>query len=82
MDREHETMATQYWQAVSKYVQKLPVDFSELRVYQDGLPDISTEMVTKIVDETQTANYDLLRWLRDKGANITGTESPSLLLEE
>ena len=82
MDREYETMATQYWQAVSKYVQKLLVDFSELRVYQDGLPDISTEMVTKIVDETQTANYDLLRWLRDKGANITGTESPSLLLEE
>ena len=82
VDPASETMAAQYWQAVSKYIQKLSVNFSELRVYQDGLPDISTEIVAKIVDETQTVNYELLRWLRDKGANIMGTENPSLLLQE
>jgi len=81
VDQEYETMATQYWQAVSEYVQRLPGDFSELRVYQDGLPDISTKIVTKIVEETQTANYKLLRWLRNKGALIMGTESRPLLLQ-
>jgi len=82
VDQEYETMATQYWQTVSEYVQKLPGDFSELRIYQDGLPDSSIEIVTKIVDETQTANYGLLRLLRSKGAHIMGTESAPLLLQE
>jgi len=82
VNQKYETEATQYWQAVSKYIQKIPVDFSELRIYQDGLPDISAEMVATIVDETQTPNYDLLRWLRNKGAHIMGTESPPLLLQE
>ncbi len=82
VDQEYETMATQYWQAVSEYVQKLPGDFSELRIYQDGLLDISAEKVTKIVNETQTPNYKVLRWLKDQGAHIIGTESPRLLLEE
>ena len=81
VDQEYETMATQYWQTVSEYVQKLPGDFSELRIYQDGLPDSSIEIVTKIVDETQTANYGLLRLLRSKGAHIMGTESAPLLLK-
>lgn len=82
VDQKYETLATRYWQAVSEFIQNLPVDFSELRVYQDALPDISAEMVIKIVEETQTANYELLRWLRNKGAHIMGTESLPLLLQE
>ncbi len=80
---KYETGAVQYWRAVSDYVQTLPVDFSELRVYQDGLPDVSPEIVEKIVDETpQTPNFDLLRWLKSKGTHILGTESPTALLKE
>ena len=82
VDQGYETMATRYWQAISEYVQGLSVDFSKLRVYQDGLPDVTNEIVARIIDETQTPNYDLLRWLRDKGACIIGTENPSLLLQE
>ena len=82
VDQEYETMVTRYWQAVSEYIQELSMDFSKLRIYQDGLPDVSVEMMTKIVDETQTPNYELLRWLRAKGHIIMGTESPSLLLQE
>jgi len=82
VNQEYETMAAQYWQAVSEEVRRLPVDFSELRIYQDGLADVSEEMVAKIVNETQTANYDLLRWLRGKGAHIVGTENINLLLQE
>lgn len=81
--QKYETGAAQYWQTISDYVQKLPVNFSELRVYQDGLPDVSPEIVEKIVDETpQTPNFDLLRWLKSKGTHILGTESPTALLKE
>jgi len=38
--------------------------------------------VARIVDEAQTPNYEVLRRLRDKGANIVGTESLPLLLQE
>lgn len=82
VNQEYETITTQYWQAVSEYVQHLPVDFSQLKVYQDGLPDTSTEIVTRVIAKAQTVNYDLLRWLRDNGAHIMGTENPSLLLQE
>lgn len=36
----------------------------------------------RIVNETQTPNYELLRWCRNKGAHIRGTEDPSLLVQE
>ena len=81
-DQEIEEMKTRYWNGVFNYVQNLAVDFSKLRVYQDGLPDTSNEVVARIVNETQTPNYNVLRWLRDKGAHIIGTESPRLLLDE
>lgn len=81
-DQEVEEMKTRYWDGVFDYVRDLPVDFSKLRVYQDGLPNTSYEIVARIVDETQTPNYKVLRWLRDQKAHIMGTESPPLLLEE
>lgn len=80
-DEEIEARKTQYWQAISEYVRNLPVDFSELRVYQDGLRDTSAEEVARSVDKIQTINYELLRWLRNKGAHIMGTESLPLLLQ-
>ncbi len=81
-DEEIEARKTQYWRDVFEYVRNLPVDFSELRVYQDGLRDISAEEVAISVDRIQTINYRLLRWLRRQGAHIMGTESPPLLLQE
>ena len=82
VDQKYETVAIRYWQAVSEYVQNLQINFSELRVYQDGLPDVSPEIVEKITDKTQSPNYELLRWLKNNGAHIIGTESPSALLKE
>src|SRR3989339_409405 len=80
-DEEIEARKTQYWQDVSEYVRNLPLDFSELRVYQDGLRDTSAEEVARSVDKIQTINYELLRWLRNKGAHTMGTESLPLLLQ-
>lgn len=67
-DQEVEELTTRYWNGVFDYVRNLPLDFSKLKVYQDGLPNISAEKVAKIVDETQTPNYNVLRWLGDQKA--------------
>lgn len=80
--KEVEEMKTLYWNEIFNYVRNLPLDFSELKVYQDGLPNTSAEIIAKIVDETQTPNYDILRWLKSQKAQIIGTENPRLLLEE
>jgi len=66
-DQQYETMATQYWRAGSEYVQKLPGDFSKLKVYQDGLPNVPPELVTYVIDRAKPVNYDILRWLRKQG---------------
>lgn len=81
-DEEYEKAVTQYWQKISDYLKGLDIDFSRVRVYQDGLPDTLPEQVDKIVSQAQTPNYEILRWLREKGASIMGTENPPLLWEE
>lgn len=82
VDPECETTSIQYWQAVSEYIPGLPVDFSTLKVYQDGLPDVPKESIDLILDKAETSNYNLLRWLRQQGADIVGTEDTKLLIEE
>lgn len=53
-------------------------------VYQDGLPFIPErpEVVSYIVENTYTPNYELLKGLRNQGAEIVGTEYLPYLLEE
>ncbi|MDO8569988.1 MAG: hypothetical protein Q7R97_00185 [Candidatus Daviesbacteria bacterium] len=82
VDAEIAKMSQQYWDNILHYIQNLSVDFSQLRVYQDGLPDASVGQLTRIVNQAQTPNYNVLRLLRKKGAHILGTESERLLMEE
>ena len=82
LDTEIEGLKTQYWNKVSDFVQSLPMDFSELRVYQDGLPNTSEEDISLILSKAQTPNYDVVRQLRDRGAHIVGTEDVNLLVKE
>ncbi len=82
IDDEVQDMARQYWNGVFDFVQSLPVDFSSLRVYQDGLPDTGDDDVSLVVEKAQTPNYEVIRWLRDKGAHIVGTEDKGLLVRQ
>mgnify|MGYP001571292999 CR=1 FL=1 len=82
LDTEIEGLKTQYWNKVSDFVQSLPMDFSELRVYQDGLPNTSEEDISLILSKAQTPNYDVVRQLKDRGAHIIGTEDVNLLVKE
>ena len=81
-DEEIEALKAQYWRNVFDYVRSLPFDFSKLKVYQDGLPNVSPELVTYVVNRAKPVNYDILRWLRKQGADIVGTEDPELLDKE
>ncbi|MBI2421117.1 MAG: hypothetical protein HYV38_03470 [Candidatus Levybacteria bacterium] len=81
--KQYEARALQFWAEVSRYLDTLPLDlFPGLRVYQDSLINGPEEIVDKVVEETQTPNFEILRWLKGKGATIIGTESGSLLTEE
>ncbi len=83
VDERYEAVVTGYWVGIFRYLNSLPLDFlPRLQIYQDGLVNAPGKIVDRIVDETQTANYEILRWLKGKGAAIFGTEDPTLLMEE
>ncbi len=82
-DEQYEAATTRYWVGIFRYLNSSPSDFlTGLQIYQDGLVNAPGGIVDKIVDKTQTANYEILRWLRGKGATIFGTEDANLLMEE
>lgn len=83
VDERYEASVTGYWVGIFCYLNSLPLDIlAGLQIYQDGLVNAPLEIVDKIVDETQTANYEILRWLKGKGAVIFGTEDPGFIMEE
>lgn len=71
------------WQIIRQRVLALPVDFCKVRLYQDGLPTCSREL--EIVEKLSyygSRNHQLLLELVQRGALLTGTESPALLVQE
>lgn len=79
----YQARAAQFWAEVSRYLDTLPLDlFPDLQVYQDSLINGPEEIVNKVVEETQTPNFEILRWLKGKRATIIGTESGRLLMKE
>ena len=72
-----------FWDAIGQQVRRLRLEEKHARVYQDGLPVCGFE--EKIVRELARAgspNHQLIVELLDKGAELTGTEDPRLLIEE
>lgn len=74
--------AHDYWQKIEVSIKNLAYDFRKVKVYQDGLPDTKPLLIEKIVNEVQSANYELLRWLKKQGATLVGSENPNLIKEE
>jgi hypothetical protein len=71
-----------FWSSMRKRVESLNRDWNGVKVYQDGLPDALPELVDRIVAKAPGQNYELLRWLTERGATVLGTEDPKLLMEE
>jgi hypothetical protein len=71
------------WQGIRNRIERLELDYRHLRLYQDGLPECGHE--AQIVEDLAKAgsqNHQLVLDLMAKGAELMGTESPELLLEE
>jgi len=71
------------WKGIRQDLERLRLDFSTLRIYQDGLPVCGFE--EKIVTELAGAgssNHQLVLDLVARGATLMGTEDPQLLIRE
>lgn len=75
-------MVSKFWEEIKERVKSYFDDFKGVKVYQDGLPNTDKRIVNKIISKVKSPNYQLLRFLKDKGAKIFGSEDPSLLEEE
>lgn len=81
--RQHLREVEELWQRIRERLMGLPVDFSQARLYQDGLPVCGREreIVHQLADEG-SINHQLLLELVKKGAVVMGTEDPDLLIQE
>lgn len=75
-------MVSDFWKEVKEKVKQYVNGFTRVKIYQDGLPDTQEELVKKIINEVQSPNYELLRFLKEKGAKVFGTEDQELLKKE
>jgi hypothetical protein len=79
----HVRAVSEFWRAVRRRVERLEVAPDRLRLYQDALPICSfEERIVRELAQTGGANHRLLVDLMARGASLTGTESPHLLVEE
>jgi hypothetical protein len=71
------------WRGIRDRIEGMNLDYSNLRLYQDGLPACGREeQIVRDLARAGSQNHQLLADLMDRGARIVGTESPELLLEE
>lgn len=81
---ENQRKIEKFWNEVEKEIDVLDLDYSKVRIYQDGLP-CGGELGLKIVNETAnngSRNYQIVKKLIERGATIEATESPELLRKE
>jgi hypothetical protein len=72
-----------FWAMIATTIEGLGLDYTNLKLYQDGLPVCGKEKeIVADVAESGSQNYRLLQTLLHKGAVLMGTESPELLVQE
>ena len=79
----HVATIDEFWGRICREIEALHLDYAKVRLYQDGLPNCGQELrIVKDLVEAGSWNHRLLLDLVEKGAQLTGTESPELLIEE
>lgn len=78
----YSAVVAEFWEEVKNKVKRYLKPSKKIKVYQDGLPATFPKLVEKIICEVKSPNYELLRFLKSKGAKVLGTEDPKLLKEE
>ena len=80
---ERQRAITAMWEALRAAVAGLGLDPRTVRLYQDGLPVCDREaQIVRDLAQAGSPNHVILRDWMDRGATLTGTESPALVLEE
>lgn len=80
---KHKADIDRIWREIRARIKGVHLDYSKVRLYQDGLPECGhEEQIVRDLARAGSQNYQLLVDLMEKGARITGTESPDFLLEE
>lgn len=80
--REHKKTIKRYWQEIDKFLERKTI--SRVLIFQDGMPEdgeIAQVIINKLA-HTGSPNYQLLKVLMKKGAQIQKTEDPKLLKQE
>jgi len=73
----------EFWNAMEIAMDRLSVDYTKLRLYQDGLPVCGLEeKIVRDLAQQGGVNYRILLKLMGRGAKIEGTEDPDLLRKE
>jgi hypothetical protein len=81
--RQHVQTVDRMWREIRAGVEALALDYGKVRLYQDGLPNCGHEpQIVRDLAQAGSQNHRLLLDLMERGAKITGTESPEFLLEE
>ncbi len=79
----HERAVRALWAGIQRELDRLKLDARKLRIYQDGLPVCGfEERIVRELAQAGSANHQLVVALLDRGATLTGTEDPRLLMEE
>jgi len=79
----HVASIDELWRRIREKISRLDLDYSKVKLYQDGLPNCGQElMIVKDMIKAGSLNHRLLLELMEKGARLVGTESPELLIEE
>jgi hypothetical protein len=77
-----QTRVAEYWERIEAWAERLTVT-PALRLFQDGLPVCGREReIIADLARQGSRNHRLLESLIARGAQVVGTESPELLLEE
>lgn len=80
--KEHKKAVKQYWQEITKYFEDRKLN--GIKIFQDGLPvggKAAQAMINELA-QTGSPNYQLLKDLSRKGAQVLKTEDPALLKKE
>ena len=81
--RQHLRAVDALWQQTRERIFSLGLDFSKVKLYQDGLPAAGDpQQIIGTAADRGSQNYQLLLDLLAAGGQVVGTENPDLLLEE
>ena len=81
--RQHQQLIAAFWKEIEAALRHRRIDYGHVKLYQDGLPVCGHEgKIVQALAAQGSPNHGLLRKLMGKGAQLVGTEDPTLLLRE